>query len=435
MLGKQAKADLPEAVSREPFHESLVHEAARADLNARRRGTASSLTRGEVSMTTAKAWRQKGTGRARAGALSVPAPLRRRRRLRAQAPPLHGQGQPQGPPPRAARRSVRARRARHGRRDRRLGFDEPLDQEAAADALEKWDATRPMLVVLGPEEDGRRQELPQHRARPRRPGERRGCRRRDRRRLAGRLRGGARAALEGEGQADGPAPGDHPPGRLGEELRADGRGQVHLPGPRPRPQDPDRATPSRRSSASTCARCAPRKVRAKPKRRGLHARHDAARGRRRRPARARASGSSCSRARRWRAEPWRSARPSRPAPDAASATYQLREELTGDGPTKSLTKGKKQLRRAQRQRPRHLAPPRRRRQAPLPPDRLQAPQGRRAGQGRDDRVRPQPHHLHRAAQLRRRREELHPRPAGPQGRRRGRSPARAPTSGPATRWR
>src|SRR6266540_7362779 len=72
LLGKQAKADLPAAVFGEDFHESLVHEAARADLAARRRGTAATLGRGEVSMTTAKAWRQKGTGRARAGALSVP---------------------------------------------------------------------------------------------------------------------------------------------------------------------------------------------------------------------------------------------------------------------------------------------------------------------------------------------------------------------------
>src|SRR6478609_178229 len=71
VLGKTTKADLPELFS-EPFHHSLVHEAARADLAARRRGTASTLTRAEVSMTTAKAWRQKGTGRARAGALSVP---------------------------------------------------------------------------------------------------------------------------------------------------------------------------------------------------------------------------------------------------------------------------------------------------------------------------------------------------------------------------
>src|SRR5918994_2994197 len=72
VLGKQSKADLPKAIFSEPFHEALVHQAARADLNARRRGTHSSLTRGEVAMTGAKAWRQKGTGRARVGALSVP---------------------------------------------------------------------------------------------------------------------------------------------------------------------------------------------------------------------------------------------------------------------------------------------------------------------------------------------------------------------------
>ena len=71
VLGKQSKADLPKELFAEPFHEALVHEAARADLAARRRGTHSSLTRGEVAMTTAKAWRQKGTGRARAGALGV----------------------------------------------------------------------------------------------------------------------------------------------------------------------------------------------------------------------------------------------------------------------------------------------------------------------------------------------------------------------------
>ena len=72
VLGKTTKADLPKELFAEPFHQSLVHEAARADLNARRRGTASTLTRGEVSFTTAKAWRQKGTGRARVGTLGVP---------------------------------------------------------------------------------------------------------------------------------------------------------------------------------------------------------------------------------------------------------------------------------------------------------------------------------------------------------------------------
>ena len=71
-IGKTGKADLDADVFGEPFHMALVHEAVRAELNAKRRGTASTLTRGQVRMTGAKAFRQKGTGRARAGALSVP---------------------------------------------------------------------------------------------------------------------------------------------------------------------------------------------------------------------------------------------------------------------------------------------------------------------------------------------------------------------------
>jgi large subunit ribosomal protein L4 len=54
------------------FNMPLVHEAVRAELNARRRGTASSKTRGEVSGGGAKPWRQKGTGRARAGSSRSP---------------------------------------------------------------------------------------------------------------------------------------------------------------------------------------------------------------------------------------------------------------------------------------------------------------------------------------------------------------------------
>jgi large subunit ribosomal protein L4 len=69
---KTGKVALDEAVFGARFHEPLVHRAVRAELNARRGGNASTLTRGEISMTGAKAWRQKGTGRARAGALSVP---------------------------------------------------------------------------------------------------------------------------------------------------------------------------------------------------------------------------------------------------------------------------------------------------------------------------------------------------------------------------
>jgi large subunit ribosomal protein L4 len=53
---------------------NTMHLVVRAEQAARRRGTASSKTRGEVSGSTAKLYRQKGTGRARAG--SVKSPLR-----------------------------------------------------------------------------------------------------------------------------------------------------------------------------------------------------------------------------------------------------------------------------------------------------------------------------------------------------------------------
>src|SRR6476620_12466151 len=141
VLGKQAKADLPSAVFGEEFHESLVHETARADMAAQRRGTASTLGRGEVAMTTAKAWRQKGTGRARAGALSVP-----HRR---------GGGVALGPKPRgyaikvnrkARRRALRSALALHAERDsvavlEGSSFEEPTTKRAA-EALQKWDARR-----------------------------------------------------------------------------------------------------------------------------------------------------------------------------------------------------------------------------------------------------------------------------------------------------
>ena len=66
-IGKSGNVTLDKAVFGEDFHMALVHEAARAELNARRQGTASTRTRGEVEMTGAKAFRQKGTGRARSG--------------------------------------------------------------------------------------------------------------------------------------------------------------------------------------------------------------------------------------------------------------------------------------------------------------------------------------------------------------------------------
>jgi large subunit ribosomal protein L4 len=152
VLGKQAKADLPKEIFGEPFHEALVHEAARADLAARRRGTHSSLTRGEVSMTTAKAWRQKGTGRARAGALSVPH--------------RYGGGAAFGPKPRsytvkvnrkARRKALRAALSVHAERDSVAvldgsSFKAPATKQAA-EALRKWGADGPTLIVIGSDEE------------------------------------------------------------------------------------------------------------------------------------------------------------------------------------------------------------------------------------------------------------------------------------------
>ena len=151
-IGKQAKSDLPEAVFSEPYNESLVHEAARADLNARRQGTHSSLTRGEVAMTGAKAWRQKGTGRARVGALSVP-----HRR---------GGGNAFATKPRhytfkvnrkARRKALRAALSVHADRDSIAvlpagSFDKPATKQAA-EGLAKWGADAPTLIIISGEEE------------------------------------------------------------------------------------------------------------------------------------------------------------------------------------------------------------------------------------------------------------------------------------------
>ena len=108
-------------------------------------------------------------------------------------------------------------------------------------------------------------------------------------------------------------------------------------------------------------------------------------------------------------------KPKPTSPGRRFATYPDFAEVTAHGAREVPHRGPDEVRRAQQQGPQDLAPPRRRGQAPVPQDRLQAPQGRRAGQGRLDRVRPQPLRLHRAAALRRRREALHPRAAAPAG--------------------
>jgi large subunit ribosomal protein L4 len=138
---------LNESVFGERFHGALVHEAVRAELAAQRRGTASTKTRGEVAMTGAKAWRQKGTGRARVGALSTPNRT--------------GGGVAFGPKPRgytlkvnrkARRRALRAALSVHAERGSIAAvdaakFDTP-STKAAAEALASLDGEGSVLVVL-----------------------------------------------------------------------------------------------------------------------------------------------------------------------------------------------------------------------------------------------------------------------------------------------
>jgi large subunit ribosomal protein L4 len=76
LFDKQGKelgsVDLPEVLFNAEVNEALIHQAATAQLAARRVGTASTKTRGQVAGGGAKPYRQKGTGRARQGSRSAP---------------------------------------------------------------------------------------------------------------------------------------------------------------------------------------------------------------------------------------------------------------------------------------------------------------------------------------------------------------------------
>src|SRR5947209_20396269 len=119
------------------FNMALVHETVRAELNARRRGTASTRTRGQVSGGGAKPWRQKGTGRARAGS--------------SRSPLWAGGGTVFGPAPRsyvvkvnrkARRAALRSALSAHAGRQSLAVFDASVfDEPATAQAaslLEEW---------------------------------------------------------------------------------------------------------------------------------------------------------------------------------------------------------------------------------------------------------------------------------------------------------
>jgi large subunit ribosomal protein L4 len=133
------------------FNMPLVHETVRAERSARRRGTASTLSRGKVRGGGAKPWRQKGTGRARAGS--------------SRSPLWTGGGTAFGPTPRsytfkvnrkARRAALRSALSVHAERESLAVidagvFDAPSTSQAAG-LLDDWGALGPFLVLLGSEE-------------------------------------------------------------------------------------------------------------------------------------------------------------------------------------------------------------------------------------------------------------------------------------------
>jgi large subunit ribosomal protein L4 len=133
------------------FNGPLVHESVRAELNARRQGTASTKTRGQVRGGGAKPWRQKGTGRARAGST--------------RSPIWTGGGVVFGPSPRRytfkvnrkeRRAALRSALSVHAERGTIAvldpsGFDTPSTKQAAA-LLAGWGGSGSVLVVLADEQ-------------------------------------------------------------------------------------------------------------------------------------------------------------------------------------------------------------------------------------------------------------------------------------------
>jgi large subunit ribosomal protein L4 len=145
------KVKLDEAAFGARFSGPLVHQSVRAEQAARRRGTASTKTRGMVSGGGAKPWRQKGTGRARAGS--------------SRSPIWTGGGVVFGPQPRSytfkvnrkeQRAALRSALSLHAERGSiaildAAGFGAPKTSQAF-DLLDDWNQASPTLVVLAAEE-------------------------------------------------------------------------------------------------------------------------------------------------------------------------------------------------------------------------------------------------------------------------------------------
>jgi large subunit ribosomal protein L4 len=149
--GGRSTVALDEVAFGARFNGPLLHESVRAELAARRRGTAATRTRGLVSGGNSKPWRQKGTGRARAGST--------------RAPNFTGGGVVFGPHPRSyafkinrkeRRAALRSALSLHASRGSiaildAASFTEPSTKAAAA-LLDGWDQPRTTLVVVAAEE-------------------------------------------------------------------------------------------------------------------------------------------------------------------------------------------------------------------------------------------------------------------------------------------
>jgi large subunit ribosomal protein L4 len=133
------------------FNMPLVHESVRAEQAARRRGTASTKTRGEVRGGGAKPWKQKGTGRARAGS--------------SRSPIWTGGGTVFGPQPRsftfkvnrkARRAALRSALSVHADRGSIAVFDAGVfsapSTKQANELLKGWGVDASTLVVLAESE-------------------------------------------------------------------------------------------------------------------------------------------------------------------------------------------------------------------------------------------------------------------------------------------
>jgi len=157
LLGVTGQSSREKALDEDVFGSDvklhLVHEAVRAEMNARRAGTQSAKSRGLVSGGRGKPWRQKGTGRARAGTI--------------RAPQFTGGGVVFAPQPRgysvkvnkkAYRSALRGALSSHAAEGTlavvdKSAFDEPSTKKAAA-FIEAWGQERPVLLVANDDESG-----------------------------------------------------------------------------------------------------------------------------------------------------------------------------------------------------------------------------------------------------------------------------------------